>query len=139
MDSPPIPEPPPRLASGRERFERWRSQRTGQPLTRFGIYKIVRRHTSPTGDFDLGPSISPHCFRHTAGVYLLEAGVEINVIRAWPGHVSLETTNRYAEISLRMKAQALEACEPPLSVLADRPQTPKWRSDQALLDWLKSL
>ena len=113
--------------------------RTGQPLTRFGIYKIVRRHTSPAGDFDLGPSISPHCFRHTAACHLLEAGVEINVIRAWLGHVSLETTNRYAEINLRMKAQALEACEPPLSVLADRPRTPKWRDDQSLLVWLKSL
>jgi site-specific recombinase XerD len=113
--------------------------RTGQPLTRFGIYKIVRRHTSPAGDFDLGSSISPHCFRHTAAAHLLEAGVEINVIRAWLGHVSLETTNRYAEINLRMKAQALEACEPPISVSADRPRTPKWRDDQSLLVWLKSL
>jgi len=113
--------------------------RTGQPLTRFGIYKVVRRHTSQAGGDDPGPSISPHCFRHTAAVHLLEAGVEVNVIRAWLGHVSLETTNRYAEINLRMKAQALEACEPPVSVSADRPRTPKWRDDQALLDWLKSL
>lgn len=36
---------------------------------------------------------------HTAAVHLLEACVEINVIRGWLGHVSLETTNRYAEIA----------------------------------------
>jgi len=113
--------------------------RTRQALTRFGIYKIVRRHTSPAGAFDLGSSISPHCFRHTAAVHLLEAGVDVNVIRAWLGHVSLETTNRYAEINLRMKAQALEACEPPMSASADDPRTPKWRDDQPLLEWLKSL
>lgn len=113
--------------------------RTGQPLTRFGIYKIVKRHTSATIGADIGISITPHCFRHTAAVHLLEAGVDVNVIRAWLGHVSLETTNRYAEISLRMKAQALDACEPPTSISADHSRTPKWRDDQSLLNWLNSL
>jgi len=113
--------------------------RTGQALTRFGIYKIVRRHTPAGNNFNHGTPVSPHWFRHTAAVHLLEAGVEVNVIRAWLGHVSLETTNRYAEINLRMKAQALEVCELPMSVLADTPRTPKWRDDQSLLDWLKSL
>ncbi len=112
---------------------------TGQALTRYGIYKIVRRHTTGDDSFNQGKPISPHWFRHTAAVHLLEAGVEVNVIRAWLGHVSLETTNRYAEINLRMKAQALEVCEPPWSVSADTPRTAKWRDDQALLDWLKSL
>ncbi len=113
--------------------------RTGRPLTRYGIYKIVRRHTCPDDKFNFGESISPHWFRHTAAVHLLEAGVEVNVIRAWLGHVSLETTNRYAEINLRMKAQALQACEPPTSISADSTRTPKWRDDQALLNWLESL
>jgi integrase/recombinase XerD len=52
-------------------------------------------------------------FRHTAAVHLLEAGVEVNGIRGWLGHVSLETTNRYAEITVRMKKAALKLCEPP--------------------------
>jgi hypothetical protein len=34
---------------------------------------------------------------------LLRAGVDINTIRAWLGHVSLDTTNIYAEIDLEMK------------------------------------
>ena len=41
-------------------------------------------------------------------MHLLEAGVEVNVIRAWLGHASLETTNRYAEIALRTKQAFLE-------------------------------
>jgi site-specific recombinase XerD len=106
-------------------------------LTRFGIYKIVRRHTctpqEPNG-------VNPHCFRHTTAVHLLEAGVEPNVIRAWLGHVSLETTNRYAEITVQMKAQALEACEPPVQdASAGFPRKPAWRDDESLLEWLRSL
>lgn len=115
------------------------ASRTGQALTRYGIYKVVRRHTDQYRTGDQGSTLSPHSFRHAAAVHLLEAGVEINVIRAWLGHVSLETTNRYAEITLRMKAQALDACAPPTEVSAASPRRPMWRDDQALLEWLKSL
>jgi hypothetical protein len=37
--------------------------------------------------------------------------VDINPIRAWLGHVSLDTTNIYAETDLEMKAKALAECE----------------------------
>lgn len=114
----------------------------GQALTRFGIYKIVQRHTrlleKKSIDGKLQP-ISPHTFRHTTAVHLLESGVDVNVIRAWLGHVSLETTNRYAEINVHMKEKALQACEPPLSASEGFPQKPIWKDDQSLLNWLESL
>jgi hypothetical protein len=78
-------------------------------------------------------------FRHTTAVHLLEAGVEINVIRGWLGHVSLDTTNRYAEINTRAKEAALRVCEPPAGVSAALPPKPVWRSDESLLAWLSSL
>ncbi len=81
--------------------------------------------------------VSPHCFRHTTAVHLLESGVEPNVIRGWLGHVGLETTNRYAEITLRMKQKALEACQPPVGLASLKKA--KWRNDAELLNWLKSL
>jgi hypothetical protein len=37
---------------------------------------------------------------------LLRAGVDINTIRAWLGHVSLDTTHVYAEVDMEMKAKA---------------------------------
>ena len=83
--------------------------------------------------------ISPHVFRHTAAVHLLESGVEVNVIRGWLGHVSLETTNRYAEITTPMKEAALRACEPRSGLSEAFPRKPVWRDDAALLAWLDSL
>jgi hypothetical protein len=70
---------------------------------------------------------------------LLEAGVELNVIRSWLGHVSLDTTNRYAEINIGMKEAALRACEPPVSASTGFPRRPVWRDDAVLLEWLASL
>ncbi len=78
-------------------------------------------------------------FRHTAAVHLLEAGVEVNVIRGWLGHADLTTTNRYAEINT--KAKQAGAAEPPnLPVFRRDPApTPIWRTDETLLNWLASL
>ena len=55
--------------------------------------------------------VSPHTIRHTTATHLLQAGVDINTIRAWLGHVSVETTNIYAEVNMEMKAKALLSCE----------------------------
>jgi integrase/recombinase XerD len=88
-----------------------------QPLTRYGIHTLVERHARraavkvPTLSTK---HISPHCLRHTTGMHLLRSGVDINTIRVWLGHVSLQTTHIYAESDLRMKAKALAQCEAPL-------------------------
>ena len=65
--------------------------------------------------------------------------MEVNVIRAWLGHVSLETTNRYAELTLRMKTEALQQCEPPTRSSKESHGRTVWRDDEELLKWLESL
>ncbi|WP_308142825.1 tyrosine-type recombinase/integrase [Burkholderia pseudomallei] len=109
------------------------------PMTRFGIYKRIRHYaklwqasTTPASSI----RVTPHVFRHTTAVHLLEAGVEVNVIRSWLGHVNLETTHRYAEITIRMKAEALKLCEP---IAARTPRKCVWQDDAAMLAWLSSL
>jgi site-specific recombinase XerD len=131
------------------------SVRTGKPnaplfysrlhraLTRFGLYKLVKRYAanllpnSPHTSEARG--ISPHVFRHTASMGLLEAGVDINVIRAWLGHVGLETTNRYAEINFRTKAAAVALCAPSDQSSVALLQERAWHRDIDLLKWLESL
>jgi site-specific recombinase XerD len=119
------------------------ASKVGMPLTRYGIYKIVRRHAAlllqAEQERRRGWRISPHVFRHTTAVHLLEAGVEVNVIRGWLGHADLSTTNRYAEINARAKEAALRACEAPSEASEGFPRQPVWRSDESLLNWLASL
>lgn len=109
-------------------------------LSRHGIYKIVRRHGASWDTTGAEPRrVTPHLFRHTAAVHLLESGVEVNVIRGWLGHVSLDTTNRYAELTLRAKAAALRACEPACAASAGGRSNAVWKDDKLLLDWLNAL
>ncbi len=78
--------------------------------------------------------VSPHCIRHTTATHLLRAGVDINTIRAWMGHVSLDTTNIYAEVDLEMKAKALAHCE----VKGVNPGR-RWNEDKGIMAFLRKL
>ena len=112
--------------------------RYGRPLTRFGIYTMVKRYAARLAAKMPGLAakrVSPHSIRHTCATHLLRAGVDINTIRAWLGHVSLDTTNVYAETDLEMKAAALAHCEVKGSSKPGKP----WRQDKGLMAFLKSL
>jgi site-specific recombinase XerD len=112
--------------------------RCGHPITRFGIHTLVERYVRKA-QIQM-PSlatkrISPHTIRHTTATHLLRAGVDINTVRAWLGHVSLDTTNIYAEIDLETKAKALAKCE----VSAASEPKSRWREDPGLMAFLRSL
>lgn len=110
--------------------------RLRQPITRFGIHAMVVRYAARVAKqipAMAAKRVSPHSIRHTTATHLLRAGVDINTIRAWLGHVSLETTNIYAETDLEMKAKALAHCE-----VKGKP-TKRWRDDTRLMAFLKSL
>jgi len=114
--------------------------RRGEPLTRFGVRYIVRRHSerAQTAVPRLANKrVHPHTFRHSAAVHLLRSGVDFVTIRHWLGHASVETTNRYAAIDLESKRKALETAGP--IVDADQPSMTAWRKDATILDWLEAL
>ncbi len=125
------------LVSDRAAGERVFLNRRGQPLTRFGIHALVERYAAKVVvslPAMAGKRVSPHTIRHTTATHLLRAGVDINTIRAWLGHVSLATTNVYAEVDLEMKAKALANCE------VNGAQSAKpWKEDKGLMEFLRSL
>lgn len=111
--------------------------RRRQPLTRFGIHALVKRYAEAVAaqiPSIAKKSVGPHVIRHTTATHLLRSGVDINTIRAWLGHVSLATTNIYAEVDLEMKAKALAACE-----VGDSVGNTPWRQDKGLMEFLRTL
>ena len=127
-----------RLIDKRDASGRLFLNRLGQPMTRFGIYEMVTRHAhviEKQMPSIKGKRTSPHTIRHTTATHLLQAGVDINTIRAWLGHVSINTTNIYAEVNLEMKTKALKCCE-----TKENAQRQKiWKDDKKLMDFLDSL
>lgn len=126
------------LIANRSSEQRVFLNRSAHPITRFGIYAMVERYAEKAREKIsslANKRVSPHTIRHSTACHLLRAGVDINTIRAWLGHVSLDTTNIYAETDLEMKAKALAMCE-----VACEPQTKKtWRQDPQLMTFLRSL
>lgn len=62
---------------------------------------------------ELSPSlnkknVTPHTFRHSAAMNLLQAGVDISTIAIWLGHESIETTHKYMVADIEIKRQAME-------------------------------
>jgi site-specific recombinase XerD len=102
-------------------------------FTRFGVYRLIERCAARVPEL-AGRTITPHVIRHTTACHLVLAGVDINTIRAWLGHVSISTTNIYAEIDLTLKANAVALCE----VGQPRPGR-RWKEDKDLMAFLKSL
>ncbi len=89
---------------------------SGGPLTRSAVTDRLRRAVKgATGKCASlsRRSISPHTFRHTTAMHLLQAGVDITVIALWLGHESPTTTHIYVEADLKMKEAALKAIQPP--------------------------
>ena len=125
------------LIAGRAADEPVFLNRRRQPFTRSGILKLVKRCAEKAAERVpslAAKSVSPHVIRHTTATHLLRAGVDINTIRAWLGHVRLETTNIYTEIDCETKARAIASCEPTVPAM-----TKPWREDVDTMSFLRSL
>jgi site-specific recombinase XerD len=96
---------------------------------------LILGHSLVRGGSHVCKRITPHTWRHSVGVQLVAAGVDVTVIRNWLGHARLDTTNHYARANLETKRKALEQVDP--SAKPGKP--PRWRRNPELLTWLDSL
>lgn len=78
-------------------------------------------------------TISPHTFRHTTAMHLLQSGVDITVIALWLGHESPATTHMYIEADISMKERALSKLQPIETSNA------RYRPPDQLMQFLQSL
>lgn len=111
----------------------------GISLTRFGIWHIIQkriRQAASQCPSLMMKKISPHTFRHTSAMHLLQAGVDLTVIKSWLGHVDLSTTHLYVEADLEMKRKALSRCHP-MGKSIELQQIIKKNHD--VISWLKTV
>lgn len=111
--------------------------RDGHRLTRSGVRYIIDKYTGLAREKRPGlpDKVTPHTFRHTKAMHLVQAGNHIVVIRDILGHTDISTTSIYARADLDARRQALEKA----AITAPQPPRPSWQRDDDLLTWLKSL
>jgi integrase/recombinase XerD len=68
----------------------------GEPLTRQGLYKIVRRHATAAG---LADRMSPHTLRHTFATHLLAGGCDLRSVQEMLGHADVASTQLYTQLT----------------------------------------
>ena len=103
-------------------------------LTPKGISYVLDKYVSRarTKSLIIPDKVTPHSFRHTKAMHLLQAGVNLIYIRDILGHVDLSTTEIYARTDTELKRNALEKAYPDMVP----PTLPHWTQDQDLLAWL---
>jgi site-specific recombinase XerD len=111
----------------------------GRPLTRHGVLRLLCKYSARAAQSQRFPRrpVHPHMLRHSCAVALLQAGVDITVIRDYLGHASIATTNRYVSTNLKMKRDALTAFWKRAGIT--KPDSKPWKPAAKLLDMLRSL
>lgn len=106
-------------------------------LTRSGITYIVQKYAAAAQAIstDIPATISPHVFRHTKAMHLVQANVNTVYIKDYLGHADISTTELYARADNEAKHAALEKA----SLCLELPCASNWEQDADLIAWLSSL
>ncbi|MBW3627788.1 MAG: site-specific tyrosine recombinase XerD [Gemmatimonadetes bacterium] len=98
----------PRLESGKGEGRVFLNAR-GRPLTRMGVWKILRQHVEDAG---IEKHVSPHTLRHSFATHLLEGGADLVAVQEMLGHADIATTQIYTHIDRRYLAEVHRSFHP---------------------------
>ena len=106
-------------------------------LSKSGIRYIVEKYSAAAraGGADVPDKVTPHMFRHSRAMHLLEAGVNLVYIRDLLGHSSVTTTEIYARANPEMRRRAIEERSARIAPGSAYSEGEK----RDLLAWLKSM
>lgn len=107
-----------------------------QQLSRWGISHIINKYVEKAmlaDGFDVSFSVTPHVFRHSKSVHLLQSGVNLIYIRDFLGHSDCSTTQIYAKADTKTRRKALE--DTYVDILPTG-NLPDWSDDKGLMDYL---
>lgn len=112
----------------------------GEKLTNPGVAYLVRKYAGKARIFNpniIPDKISPHSFRHSRAMHLLQGGEELIYIRDMLGHVSVQTTEIYARVDSKHKREAMEKAYS--SIVNFAPSQRQWDDNPKLLQILKNI
>lgn len=112
----------------------------GMPLSRDGAAYLINKYVllaAATLTTLRTRRVTPHVFRHSCAIALLQSGVDVTVIRDYLGHASIATTSRYIATNLKMKREVLDAFWKRAGLEKDSGR--RWRPSPKLLAFLESL
>jgi site-specific recombinase XerD len=113
----------------------------GTTLTRDGVAYLLRKYVRLAAvrlPALRNRRVTPHTWRHScAAAALLQAGIDVSVIRDYLGHASVATTSRYITTNLQMKREVLEAFWNRAGLAPNPPRN--WRPSPKLLAFLENL
>lgn len=111
--------------------------RNGSPLTRSGVAQrigLLASLASRNIESLSSKRVTPHTFRHTCAMNMIQSGVGIETVAMILGHESIETTHKYVVSDIEMKKAAMEKIAG-----QDLAKMPRYKASKGLLDFLKSL
>lgn len=81
----------------------------GNRLTRQGFWKIVKSYAQSAG---ITKEITPHTFRHSFALHLLENGAQLKDIQQMLGHADISSTQIYLQLLDNHVKEVYNSCHP---------------------------
>ncbi|MFH1777798.1 MAG: site-specific tyrosine recombinase/integron integrase [Candidatus Omnitrophota bacterium] len=94
-----------RIKQSKYLFLSKRGNRLSEPALKYLINKYTKKA-------NINKNISPHVFRHTCATHLIQQKANIRCVQEILGHKSLDTTQKYTQITITDLKEAHERCHP---------------------------
>lgn len=95
---------------------------TGNRFSRPGITHVLQKYSRLAfGETGIGFSVTPHIMRHSKGIHMLHAGINVYYIKEFLGHSDMATTERcYVRADTEIKGKHLLKCHHQCSLMHQR-------------------